>query len=138
MPTVAPQTTRQAAVDAAGALTTVVPVQPTDSPEPATVDPSLPNRVLPTQGVAAPDSTGPDSTGPRTTAQVDPPTEPLRIVAPLDDPEPSAEPRTAPLRIVAPGKSDDSRAGSKADADQPQPHSTSKTLTGTAGALLGG
>jgi len=135
LPIVAPQATSsavQAAADEAGGLTKLVPVQATDSLEPAAVDPTLPTRVLSSQGVAAP-----EETGAQTTAEAEPPTEPLRIVAPRDDPEP----RTAPIRIVAPEEPDDARAESKPHAaDIPAPRSikAADTVTDQASALLGG
>ena len=142
LPIVAPQATssaEQAAADATGVLTKVVPVQATGSPERAATDaPSLPTRVLPAPDVDTQAAETIETlTTPRTTAQAEPPTEPLRIVAPLDDPEPSAEPRTTPLRIVGPETSEDTRAESTPDAPAPRRIPAADTLTDKAGALLG-
>ena len=126
-----------AAVDAAGVLTTIVPLQETGSPEPA-ADTTLPTRVLPSPGIDAQAAeTAEGLTTLRTTAQAEPPTEPLRIVAPLDDPEPSAEPRSAPLRIVGPETSEGARAVSKPDAPAPRRIPAADALTDKASALLG-
>ena len=113
-------------------LTTIVPLQATGSPAPAE-DTTLPTRVLSSQAVDAA-----ETIEAQTRAEAEPPTEPLRIVTPLDDPDPSAEPRTAPLRIVAPEKSD-KRAESKPDANTPAslPTSAAQTLKDKADALLG-
>jgi hypothetical protein len=140
LPIVATQATssaEQAAAGAAGVLTKVVPLQATGSPEPA-ADSTLPTRILPSQGVDAPETTE-VLTRPLARAAAEPPTEPLRIVTPRDDPEPSAEPRTAPLRIVAPEKSDDPRAESEPDADTPASRRipAAGAVKDTAGALLG-
>jgi hypothetical protein len=106
--------------------------QVTGSAQPAAVDPTLPTRVLSSQGADAP-----DATTPQTAAQAEPATEePLRIVAPLDDPEPSAKPRTAPPRIVGPESSDGTRAESEPDAPAPGRTPTADALTDMAGALL--
>jgi hypothetical protein len=137
LPIGAPQATsatEQAAADAAGVLTKVVPVQVTGSPKRAATDaPTRPTRLLPTPDV---DTQAAETTERLTTAQAEPPTEPLRIVAPLDDPEPSAEPRTAPLRIVGPETSEDTRAERKPDAPAPR-IPAADALTDKAGALLG-
>ncbi|HEX5813186.1 MAG TPA: hypothetical protein VFY38_13855, partial [Pseudonocardia sp.] len=122
-----------AAVDAAGVLTTIVPLQATGSPAPAP-DTTLPTRVLSSQAVDAA-----ETIEAQTRAEAEPPTEPLRIVTPLDDPDPSAEPRTAPLRIVAPEKSDE-RAESKPDtSDTPASRRipAADALKDKASALLG-
>jgi len=136
IPIVAPQTDSSpapAAVDAAGVLTKLVPLPATDSPEPAAVDMTRPMQVMSSQGVDVPTA---ETTAPQTRAQAEPPTAPLRIVAPLDDPEP----RTAPIRITAPEKSDDARAESKPDvSDTPAPRGipTADALKDKAAALLG-
>ena len=141
---VPPQATsspQPAAVDAPEVLTRIVPPQATGSPEPAKVDaPTLPAQVVLPQNV----SPAADTTTPPTEVLQEPltdaPTEPLRIVAPLDDPEPSTEPRTAPMRIVAPETSDDERAERQPDsADTPTPRSipAADALKDKAGALLG-
>ena len=122
----------QAAVDAAGVLTTIVPLQATGSPAPA-ADTTLPTRVLSSRSVDAPEAHRGADTSRGGAAD-----EPLRIVTPLDDPDPSAEPRTAPLGIVAPEKSDE-RAESKPDADTPasRPTSAAQAFKDKADALLG-
>ena len=89
LPIVAPQATSsavQAAADAAGVPDEGRPGAGDRFPgacggghDPADAGPFLP-------GVAAP-----ETTEARTTAEAEPPTEPLRIVAPRDDPEPSAD-----------------------------------------------
>ncbi len=122
----------QTAVDPADVLTKIVPLQATGSPA-AAADTTLPTRVLSSRAVD-----GPETTEAQTRAEAEPPTEPLQIVTPLDDPDPSAEPRTAPLRVVAPEKSDE-RAESKPDADTPAPRSlpAAEALKDKASALLG-
>jgi hypothetical protein len=137
LPIVAAQATsatEQAAADAAEVLTKVVPVQVTGSSKRAATDaPTRPKRLLSTPDV---ETQAAETTERLTTAQAEPPTEPLRIVAPLDDPEPSAEPRTAPLRIVGPETSEDTRAERKPDAPAPR-IPAADALTDKAGALLG-
>ena len=105
---------------------------------------TLPAQVVLPQNVSpAADTTTPPTEvlqEPLKDAPTEPPPEPLRIVAPLDDPEPSAEPRTAPMRIVAPETSDDERAERQPDsADTPTPRSipAADALKDKAGALLG-
>jgi hypothetical protein len=124
-----------AAADPPGMLTTIVPLQATDSPEPAA---NTPLPVLSSQGVDTPE-TPEVLTTQLARAEAEPPTEPLRIITPRDDPEPSAEPRTAPLRIVGPEQPDDTRADSEPDSDTPASRRTSaaEDLKDKASALLG-